>query len=779
MTSLSSFMKGFVTLLLLLVGFAAQAETVTVGFDPLNSAPSVVGDQVVVNLVGSYLADNGLQGGSVSLTFDSSVVNLVSVDFDSATWNFLTRTDPDVTDASYDGGSLAEIGFSLLDFTGTGVRGDFIIATLTFVVVGTGSTDLTLGSETSSIEPELIFSNTDSEVVTADFSAVGSIDVSVAQVTVPDVVDKTQANAEATLVGASLTVGTVTTANSDTVTAGNVISQDPVAGTSVETSSAVNLVVSLGVAQVTYELTVEKTGNGSGSIAGNLGIIDCGITCTANYEQNSTVTLTAVADADSLFIGWSGGVCSGTAACIVTMNAAEIVTAKFILADELISVWNKTAIPTNPFEFDPNAVELGVKFISEVDGYVIGILFYRGSGNDGPHIGNLWSSNGQLLATAVFSDATEFGWQQVEFDDPVHITEGEVYVASYFAPHGNYAADDNFFTDKGVTNGPLQLLQEGVSGGNGVYVYGPNSDFPNKTYKATNYWVDVLFYADFDLDTTVPLVKSVSPVENAFDVIPGTAVKVVFNEAMDRLTIEAPSDNFLLLDGSNTTVPATVTYDVDSKTATLIPDQSLNYDETYTVLVIGGTSGASDLNGNTLESDFSSIFTIAAPVLCPCSLWDDTVKPSQLTDNDTNAVELGVKLRSDVDGYITGIRFYKGIGNTGTHEGNLWTSGGTLLANATFTNESGSGWQQVNFPPVAITNNTVYVASYHAPNGHYANDNNFFVTAGLDNPPLHFLQDGVNGGNGVYVYGDGGIFPASNYLATYYWVDVVFTTTNN
>ena len=67
-----------------------------------------------------------------------------------------------------------------------------------------------------------------------------------------------------------------------------------------------------------------------------------------------------------------------------------------------------------------------------------------------------------------------------------------------------------------------------------------------------------------------------------------------------------------------------------------------------------------------------------------------------------NAVNLGVKFQSDVAGYITGIRFYKGPSNTGTHVGHLWTASGALLATATFTNETASGWQQVNFAnPVA------------------------------------------------------------------------------
>ena len=107
------------------------------------------------------------------------------------------------------------------------------------------------------------------------------------------------------------------------------------------------------------------------------------------------------------------------------------------------------------------------------------------------------------------------------------------------------------------------------------------------------------------------------------------------------------------------------------------------------------------------------------------------------TRGPDSAVELGVKFRSDVAGTITGIRFYKASTNTGTHVGNLWSSTGTLLATATFANETASGWQQVNFStPVAITANTVYVASYHTNVGHYSDNLNYFASQGVDSPPL-------------------------------------------
>jgi RHS repeat-associated protein len=65
-------------------------------------------------------------------------------------------------------------------------------------------------------------------------------------VTVPDVVGQEQTAAQNSLSAASLTVGAVTLASSDTVPAGRVISQNPAAGAVVNSGSAVALVVSSG-----------------------------------------------------------------------------------------------------------------------------------------------------------------------------------------------------------------------------------------------------------------------------------------------------------------------------------------------------------------------------------------------------------------------------------------------------------------------------------------------------------------------------------------------------
>ena len=91
-----------------------------------------------------------------------------------------------------------------------------------------------------------------------------------------------------------------------------------------------------------------------------------------------------------------------------------------------------------------------------------------------------------------------------------------------------------------------------------------------------------------------------------------------------------------------------------------------------------------------------------------------------------------------------------------------------------FTNETDSGWQQVNFSsPMTVTAGMTYVGSYHT-NGFYSADANYFATAHI-NGPLTAPASRASGGNGVYAYGSSSSFPTSTYNANNYRVDVVFT----
>jgi hypothetical protein len=155
------------------------------------------------------------------------------------------------------------------------------------------------------------------------------------------------------------------------------------------------------------------------------------------------------------------------------------------------SIWGST-VPGNAASEDPGPVEVGVKFRTDVEVRVTGIRFWRGPGNDGPHIGHLWRGDGTLLAGVAFPAPVGDGWQEARFDLPVSIAPGTTYVASYFAPGGRYAYDLGYFAAGPYTNGPLRALADGEDGGNGVFVYADGPAFPTETFGSLNYWVDVL-----------------------------------------------------------------------------------------------------------------------------------------------------------------------------------------------------------------------------------------------------------------------------------------------
>ncbi len=143
-----------------------------------------------------------------------------------------------------------------------------------------------------------------------------------------------------------------------------------------------------------------------------------------------------------------------------------------------------------------------------------------------------------------------------------------------------------------------------------------------------------------------------------------------------------------------------------------------------------------------------------------------------------------MKFTSEAFGTVTGVRFYKAADqHRHAHGQPVERKLATLLASATFTSETASGWQQVNFStPVQISPNTTYVVGYLAPKGHYSAD--YAITStrppptgrnALNSPPLHAVPASSTTSNGLYSYTSHRAFPTSTYNGTNYWVDPVFT----
>lgn len=93
-------------------------------------------------------------------------------------------------------------------------------------------------------------------------------------------------------------------------------------------------------ALVTYGLAVTKAGAGSGLVSSSPPGIDCGTTCAAMYRRGANVKLTATPTPGSIFAGWSGGGCTGTAPCDVNIKATTTVKAEFAIAATWDPAWS-------------------------------------------------------------------------------------------------------------------------------------------------------------------------------------------------------------------------------------------------------------------------------------------------------------------------------------------------------------------------------------------------------------------------------------------------------
>jgi hypothetical protein len=146
--------------------------------------------------------------------------------------------------------------------------------------------------------------------------------------------------------------------------------------------------------------------------------------------------------------------------------------------------------------------------------------------------------------------------------------------------------------------------------------------------------------------------------------------------------------------GSNFVSGASVRWNGSARTTTFVSASQLTAAIASADISTMGMAQVSVANPDGSLSHALSFTTTSA---CPCSIWDSTATPAVASANDPAGVELGVRFRSDNAGNIKGIRFYKGASNVGPHTGKLWTATGTLLASATFSAETASGWQEVRF----------------------------------------------------------------------------------
>lgn len=253
-------------------------------------------------------------------------------------------------------------------------------------------------------------------------------------------------------------------------------------------------------------------------------------------------------------------------------------------------------------------VTVGTAFSSAVAARVTGMRFYRGAGNEGPHVGRLWTGDGAELATVSFPMTGEAGWQTATFDRPVDLTPGRLYVVGYRAPSGAYAADPAYFTA------------------------GPRPSFPLIAHGS------VLGAGDAEVFPTLP-----------------------------------------------------------------VQDVNVYVDP---IIELSHTGGASAV-GPSAQRSVVRLF----------EGWT----PQEAAVADEAPSQVGVRLRSTVDGRVTALRFYRGPDNEGPHRGFVWSASGELLGEAAFTEGGSDGWQRATLDePVPLAAGDEVIVSYLAPRGRWA-----------------------------------------------------------
>jgi hypothetical protein len=203
---------------------------------------------------------------------------------------------------------------------------------------------------------------------------------------------------------------------------------------------------------------------------------------------------------------------------VVLLSVAVLSGSAILMTNATVqtySLWSNATTPRTINQYDPHAVELGLKFQTKITGQVTGLKFYKSKQNTGTHIGNLWDKRGKKLASVTFKNETKSGWQTASFDTPVTIAADTTYIVSYFAPEGHFSIDSRYFAKTSHVSGPLTALKSGTDGANGVYSYGFRSSFPSDDSNKDNYWVDVLFKAESGVSAPVPTSTSLKAIDSA------------------------------------------------------------------------------------------------------------------------------------------------------------------------------------------------------------------------------------------------------------------------
>jgi hypothetical protein len=172
---------------------------------------------------------------------------------------------------------------------------------------------------------------------------------------------------------------------------------------------------------------------------------------------------------------------------------------------------------------------------------------------------------------------------------------------------------------------------------------------------------------------------------------------------------------------------------------------------------------ARDAAGN--FSAFSTAITATTQPAATLANLYSTQTPTTADANDGQGITLSTRLTSDVDGNVTGIRFYRAATAPTSAIGLLYSEAGAELARATFGTLA-TGWNSVTFTtPVATTAGTYYRAAYWSSSPYAYTSGQFTATV---------TNGHLTGTGGYYAYGASPTFGTAQSGGNGYFADVLF-----
>src|SRR5438067_328979 len=133
---------------------------------------------------------------------------------------------------------------------------------------------------------------------------------------------------------------------------------DSVSGATCTVTMTATRSVTAGFALKRFALTASLTGRGAGAVTSSPAGITCGTACSATYDIDTVVTLTATPAANSDFTGWSGCDSVSGTTCTVSMSGARAVTAGFALKRFALAV-TKTGLGAGTVTSSPAGINCG------------------------------------------------------------------------------------------------------------------------------------------------------------------------------------------------------------------------------------------------------------------------------------------------------------------------------------------------------------------------------------------------------------------------------------